>query len=238
MRIKIRKSGCFQYSGQKQTSAFCFICGQRGFNVVHDPTPENSGSTAIGGSESLPIQPGTSSDGTSTAGDEGGVTLPPNNDADIEGCSRLLGVGAYKIMVAGNQNQVTLAPDTVIALKVAGNKNAVVLTIDGPEGTEIAGLCIFMRGNQSDVFLDLSVGMGILYYSGRANLTTGTVQVGSSGTIKNIVTDLSGNQAKLAIQGPGSYNCGNAIVRERKQRTIRVRKLEALFNKSFHHRPS
>ncbi len=143
-------------------------------------------------------------------------TLPPESplpahDPDLADCARRHGVGRDRIMVVSSTTAMQITgDDRVVAIKLVGNQSRLDLVIAAQNpraGGRLAGLCIFLAGNQSRIEVDARIDIGMLYYKGRGNLSAGLFRVAAGATLDTLDVDLAGNQASLDLLGDGDHPC-------------------------------
>jgi len=176
----------------------------------------SEGSETIGESISS-VPTGTGSTSNNTEGT--GASIPETgwskdvvapSQAELKACAKLNGVSVDRVKVTGNKSSASLTSNTVVAIKLSGNQTYLDLNLAG-RGS-IAGMCIFVTGNQAIASVNTAVRLGNLIYIGRGNRSSGDIEVKASGEVSNIVADLRGNRASLSIHGEGIYNCNKANV--------------------------
>ena len=114
------------------------------------------------------------------------------------------------IRVVGNRTVRTITAGSVIALKVTGNQTRAVVSLGDDSERRVAGICLFVSGNQGDVELKAGLKVGRLVYIGRGNETKGQVTFFGSGQLDQLAVDLSGNRSSLALSGLGTRS-GDAV---------------------------
>jgi hypothetical protein len=137
------------------------------------------------------------------------------NPSEINACAELNGVKADSIRLVGNQTQLKISSASVIAIKLTGNQSTLSLELRGPAPTKIAGICVFLAGNESDALIVNHIQVGRLIYVGRGNQSHTEFLTIAGASLGDVVGDLSGNQAGLSISGDGEYNCGNVRLKGR-----------------------
>jgi hypothetical protein len=173
----------------------------------------STGPTAGGSSTSDGSTGGSTSDGSTSGGSTGG-DMP--TEGELRACAKLQGVSVDRVKVAGNQNNMSLTSSSVAAIKITGNQNSVSLMLAGAADARLAGVCIFLAGNQARIDVDVGLNLERLVYVARGNQSHGELALSGNGTIGAMAVDLSGNGASLHISGDGAASiCDAAQVRQK-----------------------
>lgn len=163
---------------------------------------------------------GTTSTSDGSSGSSSGDTAESGSDPVPEGgladslsanernaCAKLLGVKAEQIKVVGNKTSRKISANAALAVKVAGNQSHLELSIGSASSASIAGICLFVTGNQGRADVNLGTDVGRVVYVGRGNRSHGDLEVKDGATLWSLAGDLRGNQASLNVHGAGTFPC-------------------------------
>lgn len=187
--------------------------GSTGTAAGGSSTDGTSGSTtgSTGGGTSGSASGST---GGNTADGSTGIDVP--TEGELRACAKLQGVAVDRVKVAGSQNNMSLTSSSVAAIKITGNQNSVSLMLAGAAEARLAGVCIFLAGNQARIDMDVGLNLERLVYVARGNQSHGELALSGNGTIGAMAVDLSGNGASLHISGDGAASiCDAAQVRQK-----------------------
>lgn len=137
------------------------------------------------------------------------VDVEGASTSELTGCAKQFGSEVKSIVVAGRKSRHLFVPDgSVLAVKVTGHSNEVVIDLNNFSG-QLAGLCLFLAGDQPKATINLANGTTIetVYYVGRGNQSAGHFEVDASSEIETIHADLGGHLPKLELRGEGKYPC-------------------------------
>ncbi len=131
-----------------------------------------------------------------------------DSEADIAACAATLGVTAEMISVVGNKAALTIDAKNVLLLKVNGNKAVVTAKIEAEKpGDELAGFCLIVAGNKTNVTVNVGATIKGFSYEGRGNKAKGTVAFADLATAASGKVAMKGNKTSFTIVGAGEVDC-------------------------------
>jgi hypothetical protein len=169
----------------------------------------DSGSAA-GGSSSGSGETGTATESSTNPSIQADPSIV--SEKVIFECTGRKDVSAQKIKVVSSKNSglVTVRADQYLFIHATGNRPYVKLNTENAENTKIRGICIFASGNQARIEANIGINVDAFSYFGTGNKSSGVVNVSESVSIGSLKVKLRGNQAKLTISGPGTFDCGSS----------------------------
>ncbi len=178
-----------------------------GGDYRYDP-PDDSTSTPDSGTNPV----AGNGQGGSADEDNGSVSSPDESNASLaKACAphfRGIGTKIKVLSVSSATQAVTISPDTVLAIHLSGNQNQIDLNLGASSG--IAGVCLILTGNQSAAKISSASSFNKLVYVGRGNLSQGQIAMQDGASIASANIELSGKQAKLAVNGVADGSCSTA----------------------------
>ncbi len=147
---------------------------------------------------------GTSQGGNTGAGDRDDMVSPDfsrPSAVEQKACARLAGVDEKRLVVAGSKQDVLLNPTNVIVAKIVGNQNRLVLNLKGDGETSLAGICLFLAGNQASVEVQTTMPVSRLLYTARGNQSNGMITASEGGDVRDMVVDMSGHGGVATVSG-------------------------------------
>ncbi len=172
------------------------------------------GDTPAGTTTAIPVVPVAGGSAPSGSGPSEAPSVTPSDD-EIAACAQEHGVAKDRIMIVGDRNSMSLTTDKVVAIKLAGNQAHLDLHLAAKAGSEtrrLAGLCLFLTGNQASATIQSDLDIGTLHYKGRGNRSRAVVFFAAGTALSKLDGDLGGNQAELVLDGPGHYPCQSVRV--------------------------
>lgn len=124
--------------------------------------------------------------------------------ADKFTCSRQLGISMEKIIVSGNKKTVNLVAGGALLVRVAGNQARVNINAGSSE-VSIAGICLFLSGNNPKVILNVEgvVVDGVIVRE-RGNQPSVHIELKGDAQLGALIADLSGKGSALFVNGAGA----------------------------------
>lgn len=168
-----------------------------------DATVEDTSEQAGGGGSGA----STGTDGTPSPG-AGDDWVTPDfshpSSGEMKACARIAGVAESRLKVAGSQKDVTVSATDILVAKITGNQNRLALNFRGEAGMRLAGICVFLAGNQAEVEIKSNLIIGRILYTARGNQSTGLIVAEEAGNVEEMIVDLGGNGASLNVAGVAS----------------------------------
>lgn len=171
-------------------------------------TPDNPSSTPDNPS-STPDEP-TSSSGQTSSSDgsgasDGGDMVSPDfvrpSLAEQKACARLAGVDEKRLVIAGSKQEVHLSSTNVVVAKIVGNQNRLIMNLQGDGEASLAGICLFLAGNQASVEVHTTMPVSRMLYTARGNQSNGILEASGGGDIRDMVVDMNGNGGIVSVTG-------------------------------------
>jgi len=177
----------------------------------------SNGSNSSGGSSS---SAGSGGDESKLPKFPDGGPLGKPTDSDMSACAKLQGVPVTKIVVLGAQNSAAVAEGSVLAFKVTGNHSRLVLDTGDDEHKSLAGICLFLAGNEAKA--DVHVGRKVdrVVYVGGGNHSHANFVFDGHGRLGHLAASLGGNQAELHMTGVGSRSGSGDTVSQKGHDTV------------------
>lgn len=124
-------------------------------------------------------------------------------------CAGLKGKNVKRMNISGSENVVTLGGEDALVLKVTGNQNKVSMKIESQEGA-LQALCLSVAGNENQVSVEIDAQVEKFIVKARGNQARIELATSESGVLNALESDISGNDPKIVLKGPGARPCDAA----------------------------
>ncbi len=144
------------------------------------------------------------------ATDTGTTVPPPAAEAPEKTpamiCAETLGLPLARVKTLGVDAGLDLKADDILVLSVSGSQRLLEFHLEKlKDGTPLAGLCVFVGGNQNLLKLEIDAAVEHVAVMARGNQSRLHFMVNAGGQLKDI--RLEGNKSIMTIDGPGDYLC-------------------------------
>lgn len=146
--------------------------------------------------------------------DNDGIELPRREDLEI--CSQLTGMPVDHIVRGGSETRLSLDRETVLALRVVDSRARVALNLSTVNKAELAGLCLFMGGNQPQLDLRIAVPLDMLVLHATGSEAQGNIALTRGTRVRDWAVRLARSDARLTLTNtsecPRSSGSGASVV--------------------------
>ncbi len=133
--------------------------------------------------------------------------------AEVAECRSRFGGEDAKTVIAGSKKKMTIEVGSLLIIKVVGNQNLAELNlVAGEEMAKLAGVCVFIAGNQNTVSIKVgAVEVDNIAIFARGNRAKGSIEVAEGGKVSQIDVDQRGKDHEVTISGKGQYSCPSML---------------------------